>query len=115
MQAALHKMFDGVCSIWSLVQEKDAAGVWRQSEVLAAADVPCHLSFISAGAAMNEGKGSRVEAVAKLFLPPELVVKPGSRVRVWQQEREYCFVCSSLALGYCWHQEIELCLADKWA
>lgn len=115
MQSVLHEMFDGVCSIWSMEQEKDADGIWRQKEVLTAADVPCHLSFISAGAAQNDGKGSRVRAAAKLFIAPELTVKPGSKVCVRQQQREYCLICSSLAVVYRWHQEIELCLPEDWA
>lgn len=112
---ALYGMFDGVCSVWSIVQEADADGIQRGREVLAAADVPCHLVLTSAGVARNEGKGSRISAVGKVFLPPELVVKPGSMVRVYQQGQEYRLVCSSVARVYCWHQEIELCRPEDWA
>lgn len=115
MRTALHGMFDGVCSIWGTVPFRDENGISRQREVLDAADVPCHLSFISAGAAKNDGKGSKVQVVARLFLPPELTVNPGSKVYVRQQGRDYCLVCSSQALGYCWHQEIDMCRPDDWA
>ncbi len=111
----INKMFDGVCSIKELEQQADDRGIMRQREIVVDEDVPCHLEIKSAGAARNRGEGSLVEANARLFLAAGVEVKPGSKITVRQQGREYDFVSSSLARVYCWHQEIEVCLPEMWA
>lgn len=82
--------------------------VTRQEEVLEHDGVPCHLSYSSTAPAAGSDTVTTAAQGIKLFLAPELVVPPGSRIEVTQHGRTESYAQSGKAAVYSSHQEILL-------
>lgn len=109
---ALEATYDGTCRIYGMKAVKDPETmVTRQEEVLVQEGIPCHLSFSSAAPADGTGVAAQVVQTIKLFLAPELLVPPGSRIEVTQHGRSESYAQSGKAAVYSSHQEIVL---DLW-
>lgn len=106
---AVETTYDGKCKIFEIQSMKDpGTKVTRQVEVMVAEDVACHLSFSGAAPASGSETVTVVAQTIKLFLAPELEVKPGSRIEVIQQGRTESYGRSGKAAVYSSHQEILL-------
>lgn len=109
---AIEATYDGTCRIYGMRPVKDpGTKVTRQEEALVKEGVPCHLSFSSTAPAAGSDTVTAVTQTIKLFLAPELVIPPGSRVEVTQQGRTESYAQSGKAAVYSSHQEI---LLEKW-
>lgn len=82
--------------------------VTQQEEVLVHDSVPSHISYSSTAPAAGSDMVMTVAQGIKLFLAPELVVPPGSRIEVSQQGRTESYAQSGKAAAYSSHQEILL-------
>lgn len=89
--------------------------VTRQEEVLVQEGIPCHLSYSSAVPAAGSSTAASVVQSIKLFLAPEPVIPPGSRIEVTQQGRTENYDQSGQAAVYSSHQEILLELWREYA
>ena len=89
--------------------------VTRQEEVLKQEEIPCHLSYSSTALAAGSDTVTAVAQTIKLFLAPELVVPPGSRIEVTQQGRTESYAQSGKAAVYSSHQEILLEIWKEYA
>lgn len=89
-----------------LTVEKDAVVLEGQ---------PCRLSFETLKAARQIGSAAGITQVIKLFLAPEITVKPGSKVTVMQDGVTADYKCSGVPAVYPTHQEIMLELFERWA
>lgn len=106
---AMEATYDGSCRIYGMRHVKDpGTKVTRQEEALVKEGIPCHLSFSSTAAASGSDTVTAAMQTIKLFLAPELVVPPGSRVEVAQQGRTESYGQSGKAAVYSSHQEIML-------
>lgn len=109
LRRAVEATYDGTCRIYGMRSVKDPdTKVTRQEEVLAQEGIPCHLSFTSAVPAAGSETVTAVAQTIKLFLAPELMVLPGSRIEVTQQGRTESYAQSGKAAVYSSHQEIVL-------
>lgn len=101
--------YDGTCRIYVMQSVKDpVTKVTRQEEALALDDIACHLSYSSAPPTAGSDTVTAVAQTIKLFLAPELVIPPGSRIEVAQQGRNESYGQSGKAAVYSSHQEITL-------
>lgn len=106
---AMEATYDGTCKIYHMQSIKDPkTKVTRQEEVVVKENVPCHLSYSSTSPAVQSGTVATVSQTMKLFLVPELIVPPGSRLEVTQQGRTESYSQSGKAAVYYSHQEILL-------
>ena len=106
---ALEATYDGTCRIYGMRAVKDPETmVTRQEEALVQEGIPCHLSFSSAAPAAGTGVATQVAQTIKLFLAPELLILPGSRIEVTQQGQSESYAQSGKAAVYSSHQEIVL-------
>lgn len=109
---AIEETYDGTCRIYGMRGVKDPeTKVTRQEEALVQDGVPCHLSFSGAAPAAESSTVTAVQQTIKLFLAPELVIPPGSRIVVDQQGQCESYAQSGKAAVYSSHQEI---LLDLW-
>ena len=109
---AIEATYDGTCRIYGMQSVKDpVTKVTRQEEVLVQDGIACHLSYSSTVPAAGSDTVTGVAQTIKLFLAPELVVPPGSRIEVTQQGRTESYAQSGKAAVYPSHQEI---LLDLW-
>lgn len=106
---AMEATYDGTCKIYHMQSIKDPkTKVTRQEEVVVKENVPCHLSYSSTSPVVQSGTVATVSQTIKLFLVPELIVPPGSRLEVTQQGRTESYSQSGKAAVYYSHQEILL-------
>lgn len=106
---AMEATYDGTCKIYNMQSIKDPkTKVTRQEEALVQEGIPCHLSYSGSSPAIESGTITTVAQTIKLFLAPELIVLPGSRMEVTQQGRTECYSQSGKAAVYSSHQEIPL-------
>ena len=89
--------------------------VTRQDEVIIHKDISCHLSYSKMTPAVGSDTVTAVAQTIKLFLAPELVIPPGSRIEVTQQSRTESYDQSGKAAVYSSHQEILLELWEGYA
>lgn len=113
---AIEATYDGTCRIYRMRPVKDPdTKVTRQEEVLVQEGIPCHLSYSSAVPAAGSSTAASVVQSIKLFLAPEPVIPPGSRIEVTQQGRTENYDQSGQAAVYSSHQEILLELWREYA
>lgn len=73
------------------------------------------MSFSASGAAMNNGSASALAQTIKLFIAPELDIKPGSKILVTRQGKTTAYRRTGEPELHSNHQEIVLDLFDGWA
>lgn len=86
-----------------------------QDDVVVLEDQPCKLSFETLKSAQQTEAAASITQAIKLFLAPEIVVKPGSKVTVTQDGFTADYRCSGVPAVYPTHQEIMLELFERWA
>lgn len=113
---AIEATYDGTCRIYGMQSVKDpVTKVTRQEETLVQDGIACHLSYSSTAPATGSDTVTAVAQTIKLFLAPELVVPPGSRIEVTQQGRNESYAQSGKAAVYSSHQEILLEIWKEYA
>ena len=106
---AVESIYEGTCRVYGMIPIKDPeTKVTRQEEVLVQEGVPCRLSFSVVAPAAESGMVTSVPQTIKLFLAPEHVIPPGSRIEVTQEGRTESYAQSGKAAVYTSHQEIIL-------
>ena len=113
---AIEATYDGTCRIYGMQSVKDpVTKVTRQEETLVQDGIACHLSYSSTALAAGSATVTGVAQPIKLFLEPEPVVPPGSRIEVTQQGRTESYAQSGKAAVYSSHQEILLEIWKEYA
>ena len=113
---AIEATYDGTCRIYGMQSVKDTVTkVTRQEETLLQDGIACHLSYSSTALAAGSDTVTGVAQTIKLFLEPEPVVPPGSRIEVTQQGRTESYAQSGKAAVYSSHQEILLEIWKEYA
>ena len=106
---AVEAIYEGTCRVYGMIPIKDPeTKVTRQEEVLVQECVPCRLSFSGVVSAAESGTVTSAPQTIKLFLAPEHVIPPGSRIEVTQEGRTESYGQSGKAAVYSSHQEIIL-------
>lgn len=114
IKRAYEKMYDGRCSVVEKQKVKKADKSTGFQEVTVLVDQPCRLSFSSAKNADNADMATGVQQIIKLFIDPSIVIKPGSKVIVFQNGISTEYKNSGLPAIYPTHQEIVLELFERW-
>ncbi len=115
-------LYTGVCNIYEYHKVFNEDGCnYTHEEVLVYEGLPCRISFSTrqsyTGLRGIEEKElvNKDKSYVKLFLSPDVVVTPGSKIVVEQNGREFVYKNSSNAAVFQGHQEILLDVFDKWA
>lgn len=108
-RSVIEQTYDGTCAIYNLQDVKDPeTKITEQKEVTLQADISCHLSFSGVVTAEGTGTSTDVKQEIKLFLAPEILVPPGSRIEVTQHGATESYSRSGKPAVYSSHQEIML-------
>lgn len=113
---AKESLYDGICTIteWQKVQKENKSTGFQ--EVIVLTDQPCRLSFKTINSTQQTETGaSAVTQVTKLFLAPEIKVKPGSKLTVTQNGVTTEYKNSGEPAVYSTHQELILELFKGWS
>lgn len=113
---SLESMFEGTCDIVEHKKVKKSNGATVSEDVKVLEKKPCRLSFKSIGSTdQAENAASAVIQVTTLFISPDIVIKPGSKIIVTQNSRTTEYKQSGEPAMYDTHQEIILELFKGWA
>lgn len=113
---AIESTYEGVCTI---IERRDIQDektkITRKSEITVIENQPCRLSFESLNTTSQTETAAVISQGTKLFLPPEIVVRAGSKIVVEQDGRRAEYSMSGEPAVYATHQEIKLELFRGWA
>ncbi len=113
---AIESLYDGKCSIIEYRKVKKANKTTGFEEVVVLEGQPCRLSFGSTANTTPTDNGvSSVTQTVKVFLAPEIEVKPGSKLTISQNGVMTDYKNSGKAAIYSTHQEIDLEIFKGWA
>ncbi|WP_438491025.1 ABC transporter ATP-binding protein [Paenibacillus sp. IHBB 3054] len=108
-RAAIESTYEGLCTVSEMKDVKDpVTGKTRQQPVPVLVDEPCALSQTSLPAATQTVTVNQVNYDAKLFISPDVFIKPGSRIKVLQNGMAFEGEQAGKAFRYATHQEIKL-------
>ena len=112
---AIESLYDGKCTITEhqkITKENKSTGF---QDVVVLENEPCRLSFKTVTNANQTDTGAAVMQTVKVFLAPEIKVKPGSKLTVTQNDVTTEYKSSGVPAFYSTHQEIVLELFEEWA
>lgn len=106
--------YDGTVTVseWEKIKDPET-GLTHQGEKILFKNQPCHLSAESNATATQTTSAAQVSQVIKLFVSPDLDIKPGSKITVTQAGITAVYTHSGKAAVYDTHQEIVLDLFER--
>lgn len=108
--------YDGLATVSEWQKTKNAeTKLTGHGEVIIYSDQPCHLSIEGKAADEQSASAASIAQTTKLFISPDLQIKPGSKITVTQAGVTAMYTHSGKAAVYDTHQEIVLDLFEKWA
>lgn len=84
-------------------------------DVVVLLNQPCKLSFESVVPVQQSETAAAVSQTVKLFLAPDVMISPGSKLTVMQNGVTGDYTRSGVAAVYPTHQEIMLELFERWS
>ncbi|MNO22868.1 hypothetical protein D3C76_126560 [compost metagenome] len=108
-RAALESTYEGLCTVTEMKDVKDpVSGKTQQQPIIVLANKPCGLSQSTLPSATQTVTSDKVEYDAKLFISPDVVIKPGSRITIVQDGMTFEGEQAGKPFKYPTHQEIKL-------
>lgn len=112
---AIESMYDSKCSITEYQKVKKENKSTGFVEVVVLENQPCRMSFQTITTTKPGDSASSLVQIAKVFLAPEIVVKPGSKLTITRNGVSTDYKNSGKPAIYNTHQEIVLELFDGWS
>ena len=113
---AIESQYDGYCDIVEYQEVlKDKSTITSHKEVIIKKNIPCKISFEDIYSNTETNNESVVATKVKLFIAPEIDIKPGSKIIVNQKNRITEYKNSGEPAVYDTHQEIMLVNFKGWA
>jgi hypothetical protein len=112
----LKRLWKGTCTV--IVKTKQQDPITKRTEfvpVTLYTDEPCRLSYQTLTPTTNTNGVAEVVQVPKIFLSNELLIPPGSKIIVTQNNRTTEFANTGEPAVYTNHQEIIMELFKGWA
>lgn len=111
---AVEFLYEGTCTVTEYREYQKPNMATGHHEVQVLTGQPCRLSFGTVPAAEQTDTGAALQQTAKLFISPEVKIKPGSKITVVQNGMTADYCRSGLPAVYTTHQEITLELWKGW-
>lgn len=113
---AIEATYFGTLTVREMQKVKnDATKLTSQKEVVTLENTPCRLSFETLQADVQTSSAATITQVTKLFLSPDITIKPGSKLTVTQDGVTTDYARSGFPAVYPTHQEIILELFEQYA
>ncbi len=112
---AIEATYFGTLSVTEMKEVRDGESkLVKARPVVVMEGQPCRLSFETLKAAGKPDPAAAVTQEVKLFVSPEVQVRPGSKITVTQDGITADYTCSGVPAVYLSHQEIMLELFEGW-
>ena len=113
---AIELLYEHTCNTFEYQKIKDDIKKTTSSkEVPVLVNQPCKLSYSTIKSTNQTGSAGVVVQVIKLFITPEVIIKPGSKIIITHNEINESYKNSGVPAIYNSHQEIVLELFKGWA
>ena len=114
-RAILEQTYKGCCTVWERkpVMDPETKLTDPKAEVMVLENQPCRLSFRSSPAASGKPAAEAGQEI-RLFLSPDIPIRPGSRICVVQDNLTADYAASGRPAVYASHQEITLEIWKGW-
>lgn len=113
---AIESLYNGTCTITEYQKIQKTNKSTGFSEVVVLENQPCRLSFQTVNStSQTETGASALTQTVKVFLAPEINVKPGSKLTITQNQIITDYQSSGQPAHYSTHQEIILELFKGWS
>ena len=113
---AIEATYFGTLTVTEMQKVKDEESkLTKKEEVVTLENQPCRLSFETLKSADQTVSAANITQVTKLFISPDVEIKPGSKLTVTQDGVTTAYVRSGFPAVYPTHQEIILDLFEKYA
>ena len=116
VRKAIESLYTGICNVIVYDDVTDPeTHLTEKGEVVVFENVPCKLSFERVNSSVSSETYSEKGQGVKLFVNPEMVVPPGSKIVVEQNNVVTAYKLSGEPAVYTSHQEIPLEPFERWA
>lgn len=112
---AIEWLYFGKCTITEHRKVKNPNKTTSFVDVVVLENQPCRLSFNSTSKANQTDTATSVTQETKVFIAPEIVIKPGSKLTITQNGQTTDYKASGKPALYSTHQEIDVELFEEWA
>lgn len=113
---AIEATYFGTLSVTEMKQVRDGESkLVKARPVVVMEGQPCRLSFETLKAAGKPDPAAAITQAVKLFVSPDLQVRPGSKITVTQDGVTADYTYSGVPAVYPTHQEIILERFERWA
>lgn len=113
---AIEATYFGTLAVMEKKKAKDEKSKLTKAEpVVVLENQPCKLSFETLKAAGEPAPAAAITQAVKLFVSPDVQIKPGSKITVTQDGATADYTYSGVPAVYPTHQEIMLELFERWA
>lgn len=113
---AVESTYRGTLTMWEYRDVTDeVTRMTTQKECAVLTKVPCKLSFETITNAKQGEAAASVAQIVKLFVSPDVPVKPGCKIAVTQDNVTTDYTYSGVPAIYPTHKEIILELFERWA
>lgn len=114
---AIESTYSGVCTILERrdVRDEKTKITRKNEEVPVVENQPCKLSFEKLNAVVQTDTAAKLTQGTKLFIAPEIKIKPGSKIIVEQNSTITEYSASGEPAVYFSHSEYMLELFKGWA
>ena len=113
---AIESQYTGKGTITEYIAKTDSiTKLTKHTEKDVLKDEPCRVSYKNITVSNSTNTGTITKQIIKLFIAPELDIKPGSKITVTQNGVTTVYKNSGKAGVYDSHQEVILELFDGWA
>lgn len=105
---AIEKTYNGKCTVIEKqkIQNDDHSTAFKN--IVICQNQPCRVSFESITSSNQTDSANAVSQTIKLFISPDLNIKPGSKISVEQDNLKSTYECTGIPAIYPTHQEIYL-------
>jgi len=116
IRETIEALYDGVCTVIELQDVTNpVTKITKKKEVENLVDQPCRLSYQGTRSTSPTSNGADEKAQSiKLFIAPDVVINPGSKIIITQNETTEEYTRSGVPSIYQSHQEISLELFERW-
>lgn len=113
---AIESLYEDTCTVIEKKKVTDSTTkVTKTTDVEVLKDQPCKLSFSSIKAAGEDSNVGTVSQVVKLFISPDILIRPGSKIVVNRNGKTTEYASSGQEAYFHTHKEIVLNLYEEYA
>lgn len=109
------KMYDSECDIYENKEVTKKNKATSYEEVKTYEKQACRLSYSSKTSASPTDNTSNISMIIKLFVSPDIKIKPGSKIVITNNKGQGTFKSSGIPAVYDTHQEIVLESYEEYA